>query len=122
MSGYFRGRLNTAAARARSQLVRIGLAIGPEFVWESSTFAVVQARSQSVRSGRNDCRTENSRNWSEPIGSRTLGGLEKPLAGAGGKATWQRWGIYTFFERFVARDAFRGRLLTAALEASFRCY
>ena len=36
MSGYFRSRLNTATARARSQLVRI---IGPEFVWET-TFAV----------------------------------------------------------------------------------
>ena len=36
MSGHFRGRLNTAAARARSQLVRIRLAIGPEFVWETT--------------------------------------------------------------------------------------
>ena len=37
MSGHFRD-LNTAAARARSQLLRKGRAIGPEVVWETMLF------------------------------------------------------------------------------------
>ena len=79
MSGYFRGRLNTA---------RIGLAIGPEFVWKT-TFAVVRARSQSVRSGwkRQQNRqnwSKNSRNPSEPVGSQRLEAkFFEPLLAAG---------------------------------------
>ena len=64
MSGYCRGRLSTAAARARS-LVGIGLAIGPDFFRRLLLLSLGHDRNRSGAAG-NDGRTARN-------GPRTAG-------------------------------------------------